>query len=45
VRRILGEICEKQGKPLDNVPYEAAYRRKVLPVHARRALDELLAAG
>ncbi|HTE49574.1 MAG TPA: FAD binding domain-containing protein [Kofleriaceae bacterium] len=45
VRRLLGEICEKQGKPLDNVPYEAAYRRKVLPVHARRALDDLLVAG
>jgi 4-hydroxybenzoyl-CoA reductase subunit beta len=45
VRRILGEMCEKQGKPLDNVPYEAAYRRKVLPVHARRALDDILAAG
>jgi 4-hydroxybenzoyl-CoA reductase subunit beta len=45
VRRLLGEMCEKQGKPLDNVPYEAGYRRKVLPVHARRALDEILAAG
>ncbi len=45
VRRVLGELCEKQGKPLDNVPYEAAYRRKVLPVHARRAWDELVAAG
>ena len=41
-RRVLGELCEKQGKPLDNVPYEAAYRRRVLPVHARRALDEIL---
>jgi 4-hydroxybenzoyl-CoA reductase subunit beta len=45
VRRLLGDLCEKQGKPLDNVPYEASYRRKVLPVHARRALDALLAAG
>lgn len=45
VRRLLGEMCEKQGKPLDNVPYDAAYRRKVLPVHARRALDDLIAAG
>jgi len=44
-RALLGQICEKQGKPLDNVPYDAAYRRKVLPVHARRALDELIAAG
>jgi hypothetical protein len=38
-------MCEKQGKPLDDVPYEASYRRAVLPVHARRALDEILAAG
>jgi 4-hydroxybenzoyl-CoA reductase subunit beta len=45
VRRILGEICEKQGKPLENVPYEAPYRRKVLPVHARRALTDILRAG
>ncbi|HKE14825.1 MAG TPA: FAD binding domain-containing protein [Kofleriaceae bacterium] len=45
VRRLLGEMVEKQGKPLDNVPYEAAYRRKVLPVHARRALEEIVAAG
>jgi 4-hydroxybenzoyl-CoA reductase subunit beta len=45
VRRLLGDLCAKQGKPLDNVPYEASYRRKVLPVHARRALDDLLAAG
>ena len=41
-RVLLGEICEKQGKPLENVPYEAPYRRKMLPVHARRALDEIL---
>jgi len=45
VRGILGEICEKQGKPLENVPYEAPYRRKVLPVHARRALTDILRAG
>lgn len=45
VRRLLGELCQKQGKPLENVPYEAGYRRKVLPVHARRAWDALVAAG
>ncbi len=28
-----------------NVPYEAAYRRKVLPVHTRRAMAALVAAG
>ena len=41
-RVLLGEVVEKQGKPLENVPYEAPYRRKMLPVHARRALDEIL---
>ncbi len=45
VRRILGDICEKQGKPLENVPYEAPYRRKVLPVHARRALGDIMRHG
>lgn len=43
VRGALKKMCEKQGKPLDNVPYEAAYRRKMLPVYAGRALDEILA--
>ena len=43
VRAALKALCEKQGKPLDNVPYEAAYRRKMLPVYAGRALDQILA--
>ena len=36
----LCELVYKQGKPLDNVPYEAEYRRKMLPVYVRRALAE-----
>ncbi len=40
---LVGELCFKQGKPLDNVPYEAEYRRKMLRVFASRALRDLLA--
>lgn len=42
---LLGQILEKQGKPLDNVPYDAAYRRKMIPVYARRAMRELVDEG
>ncbi len=38
---LVGELCYKQGKTLDNVPYEAGYRRKMLRVFASRALREL----
>ncbi|MEK7424870.1 MAG: FAD binding domain-containing protein, partial [Actinomycetota bacterium] len=41
----LCQLVAAQCKPLDNVPYEAAYRRKMLPVYARRALASLVAAG
>lgn len=41
----LGDLVFKQSKPLPNVPYEPEYRRKVLPVHARRALAALVARG
>lgn len=41
----LGELVFKQSKPLPNVPYDAEYRRKMLPVYARRALAELVAGG
>jgi 4-hydroxybenzoyl-CoA reductase subunit beta len=34
-----------QCKPLENVPYEAPYRRQMLRVHARRAIEDLVAAG
>lgn len=40
---LLGELCFKQGKTLDNIPYEASYRRKMLRVFARRALQDLAA--
>ena len=38
---LVGELCFKQGKPLENVPYEAGYRRQMLRVFARRAVREL----
>jgi 4-hydroxybenzoyl-CoA reductase subunit beta len=38
---LVGELCFKQGKTLDNVPYEAGYRRQMLRVFGRRALREL----
>lgn len=34
-----------QCKPLENVPYEAPYRREMLRVHTRRAIESLVAAG
>ncbi len=37
----IGELCFKQGKPLENVPYEADYRRLMLRVFARRAVLQM----
>jgi 4-hydroxybenzoyl-CoA reductase subunit beta len=34
----VAELVHSQSKPLGNVPYDAGYRRAVLPVHIRRAL-------
>ncbi|MFO0637163.1 MAG: FAD binding domain-containing protein [Nannocystaceae bacterium] len=34
-----------QCKPLENVPYEAPYRREMLAVHTRRAIARLVAEG
>jgi 4-hydroxybenzoyl-CoA reductase beta subunit len=41
----LADLVARQAKPLDNVPYDAAYRRKMFPVYTRRALAALVAAG
>ena len=38
---LVGELCFKQGKTLENVPYEAGYRRQMLRVFGRRAVREL----
>jgi 4-hydroxybenzoyl-CoA reductase subunit beta len=45
VARIVGDAVYKQCKPLENVPYEAAYRRQMLGVYTRRAIAELVASG
>ena len=44
VARIVSENAFKQCKPLPNVPYETDYRRQMIKVHTRRAV-EALAAG
>ncbi len=41
----IAERVHAQCKPLENVPYEAPYRRQMLRVHTRRAIEALVAAG
>jgi CO/xanthine dehydrogenase FAD-binding subunit len=43
--RIVCAAVAKQCKPLENVPYEAPYRRQMLEVFTRRAIAGLVAAG
>ncbi len=43
--RSIADAVHKQCKPLENVPYEAPYRRQMLAVHTRRAIERLVAAG
>lgn len=43
--RIVSGAVHKQCKPLENVPYEAPYRRQMFAVFTRRAIAELVAAG
>jgi 4-hydroxybenzoyl-CoA reductase subunit beta len=45
VAQTVAERVFAQCKPLENVPYEAAYRRQMLRVHTRRAIEALVAAG
>jgi CO/xanthine dehydrogenase FAD-binding subunit len=42
---IVAERAHAQCKPLENVPYEAPYRRRMIEVHTRRAIESLVAAG
>ena len=44
VARVVSDATFAQCKPLENVPYEAPYRREMLRVYTRRAI-EALAAG
>lgn len=41
----LCDLVWKQSKPLPNVPYDAPYRRKMIPVYTRRAMAALVAGG
>jgi len=45
VATAVAERVHKQCKPLDNVPYEAPYRRQMLRVHTRRAVESIVAEG
>jgi 4-hydroxybenzoyl-CoA reductase subunit beta len=39
---LVADRVHKQCKPLDNVPYEAPYRRRMIRVHTRRAVEALV---
>lgn len=41
----VAERVHKQCKPLENVPYEGPYRRQMLRVHTRRAIEAMVAGG
>ncbi len=43
--RLVATAVHKQCKPLENVPYEAPYRRQMLEVYTRRAIEALVAGG
>src|SRR5690606_30214301 len=43
VARIVSEAAYGQCKPLENVPYEAPYRRDLIRVYTRRAIEALAA--
>jgi len=43
--RGVADRVHAQCKPLENVPYEAPYRRQMLRVHTRRAIEALVEAG
>lgn len=45
VARMVADAAYAQCKPLENVPYEAAYRRDMIRVYTRRAVEALAAAG
>lgn len=40
--RGLCDLIHKQSRPLENVPYEAPYRRKMIPVYTRRVIERFL---
>jgi 4-hydroxybenzoyl-CoA reductase subunit beta len=42
---LVADRAHAQCKPLENVPYEAPYRRRMIQVHTRRAIEALAEAG
>ena len=44
VARIVSAAVHKSCKPLENVPYEAPYRRQMLQVFTKRAIEQLAAS-
>jgi 4-hydroxybenzoyl-CoA reductase beta subunit len=45
VASAIADRVHAQCKPLENVPYEAPYRRQMLRVHTRRAIEAIVEAG
>lgn len=45
VARMVSDAAYAQCKPLENVPYEAAYRRDMIRVYTRRAIEALAASA
>ncbi len=45
VSQLVGERMYAQCKPLENVPYEAPYRRQMIRVHTERAIEAIVADG
>ena len=45
VATAIADRVHAQCKPLENVPYEAPYRRQMLRVHTRRAIEAIVADG
>jgi CO/xanthine dehydrogenase FAD-binding subunit len=45
VAKLVSERAHVQAKPLENVPYEAPYRRRMIQVHTRRAIEAIVSAG
>jgi 4-hydroxybenzoyl-CoA reductase subunit beta len=42
---LVADRAHAQCKPLENVPYEAPYRRRMIQVYTRRAIEAIVAAG
>ncbi|MEM6290825.1 MAG: FAD binding domain-containing protein [Myxococcota bacterium] len=45
VAHTVAERAYAQCKPLENVPYEAPYRRQMIRVHTQRAIEAIIDAG